>query len=52
MLKVTAKIRAKDKKAMEDIRFVVRAMVSSIPLKIGDYWMYGAVPVEFEVNEK
>lgn len=53
MIKVVAKInKTKDEKSLQLIKEAIKAMVNYIPVKVGDYYMYGIVPVEFEVNEK
>ena len=48
MIKVIAKIKAKDKESEQNIKAAVKSMINYIPLKVGDYWVYGAVPLEFE----
>lgn len=49
MIKVLTKInKTKD----ENIKEAIKAMVSCTPVKIGEYWIYGKVPVEFEEIEK
>lgn len=53
MIRVIAKInKTKDEKSLQLIKEVVKAMVSHIPVKVGEYWIYGEIPVEFEVKEK
>ena len=53
MIKVVVKInKTKDEKSLQLIKEVVEAMVNCIPVKVGDYWIYGKIPVEFEVNGK
>lgn len=53
MVRVIAKInKAKDEKSLQLIKEAVKAMLSHIPVKVGDYYMYGIVPIEFEVKEK
>ena len=53
MIRVVAKItKTKDEKSLQLIKEAIKAMISSIPIKIGDYWMYGMVPIEFEEIEK
>lgn len=54
MLKVIAKIKTTDEKSLNRIKEAIKEMASHIPVKIGDYWVYGIVPVEFEEieNEK
>jgi len=48
MIKVRAKIRAKDEESLEAIREVIEQYVNSIPIQVGDYLVFGAVPLEFK----
>ena len=53
MIRVVAKItKTKDEKSLQLINEAIKAMVSHIPVKVGDCWMYSVVPVEFMEGEK
>lgn len=53
MIKVIAKIsKPKDEKSLQLVKEAVKAMVSHIPVKVGDYYVYGMVPIEFEEMKK
>ena len=54
MIRVVAKINTKgvSEENVKLIKETVQAMVSTIPVKIGDYYMYGMTPLEFEELEK
>jgi len=53
MIRVVAKINnAKDEETANLIKEAIKGMVGHIPVKVGDYWMYGVIPVEFEKAEK
>lgn len=47
MIRVVAKLEPKNKETDKLIEEVVKQMISRIPIKVGKYWMYGKVPVEF-----
>ena len=48
MIRVIAKIKAKDKESEQNIKAAVKSMINIIPVKLGEYWVYGMVPLEFE----
>lgn len=53
MIRVVAKINnSKDEKSLQLIKKAIKAMVSCTPVRVGDYWIYAEIPVEFEVKEK
>ena len=51
MNRVIAKIIAKDKESEQNIKAAVKAMINYSLLKVGDYWVYGMIPLKFEEIE-